>query len=79
MLDIKKFAWYHDYCYFYVLNDMIFFGGEFLVRINIILACAECNRRNYSTVKNKKNDPGRLEMRKYCKFCRKHTLHKETK
>ena len=27
----------------------------------------------------KKNDPDRLEMNKYCKFCRKHTLHKETK
>ncbi|MFR2180871.1 MAG: 50S ribosomal protein L33, partial [Hominilimicola sp.] len=24
-------------------------------------------------------DPDRLEMNKYCKFCRKHTLHKETK
>ena len=31
------------------------------------------------TKKNKKNDPDRLEMNKYCKFCRKHTLHKETK
>ena len=30
-------------------------------------------------VKNKKNDPDRLEMNKYCKFCKKHTLHKETK
>ncbi|MGN0617561.1 MAG: 50S ribosomal protein L33, partial [Ruminiclostridium sp.] len=26
-----------------------------------------------------KNDPDRIEMNKYCKFCRKHTLHKETK
>ena len=26
-----------------------------------------------------KNDPDRLEMNKYCRFCRKHTLHKETK
>ncbi len=25
------------------------------------------------------NDPDRLEMNKYCKFCKKHTLHKETK
>lgn len=30
-------------------------------------------------MKNKKNDPDRIEMRKYCKFCKKHTLHKETK
>ena len=50
-----------------------------IVRINITLACEECKRRNYATVKNKKNDPNRLELRKYCNFCRKHTLHKETK
>ena len=29
--------------------------------------------------KNKKNDPDRLEMNKYCPFCRKHTVHSETK
>ena len=45
----------------------------------IALACTDCKRRNYSTMKNKKNDPERLERRKYCRFCRKHTAHKETK
>ncbi|WP_418843411.1 50S ribosomal protein L33, partial [Phascolarctobacterium succinatutens] len=25
------------------------------------------------------NDPDRIELNKYCKFCKKHTLHKETK
>ena len=30
-------------------------------------------------MKNKKNDPDRIEMNKYCPFCRKHTLHKESK
>jgi large subunit ribosomal protein L33 len=30
-------------------------------------------------MKNKKNDPDRLEMNKYCRFCKKHTAHKETK
>jgi large subunit ribosomal protein L33 len=45
----------------------------------ITLACPECKRRNYSSMKNKKNDPDRLELRKYCPFCRKHTPHKETK
>ena len=49
------------------------------MRVNVTLACAECNRRNYSTSKNKKNDAGRLEMKKHCCFCKKHTLHKETK
>jgi large subunit ribosomal protein L33 len=50
-----------------------------IMRVKITLACSECKQRNYDTKKNKKNDPDRLEMNKYCRFCRKHTLHKETK
>lgn len=49
------------------------------MRDKITLACTVCKQRNYDTKKNKKNDPDRLEMNKYCRFCRKHTLHKETK
>ncbi|MBQ3182663.1 MAG: 50S ribosomal protein L33 [Clostridia bacterium] len=49
------------------------------MRVKITMACTECKQRNYDTKKNKKNDPDRLEMKKYCRFCRKHTLHKETK
>ena len=49
------------------------------MRVKITLVCGECKERNYDTVKNKKNDPDRLEMKKFCKFCRKHTLHKESK
>ena len=45
----------------------------------ITMACPECRERNYSTVKNKKNDPDRLELKKYCNSCRKHTMHKEVK
>ncbi|MBM3707446.1 MAG: 50S ribosomal protein L33 [Actinobacteria bacterium] len=45
----------------------------------IVLACEECKRRNYSTEKNKNNDPEKIEVKKYCKWCRKHTLHKETR
>ena len=52
---------------------------QFNMRVKITLACTECKQRNYATKKNKKNDPDRIEMNKYCKFCRKHTLHKETK
>lgn len=48
------------------------------MRVKITLACTECKQRNYNTMKNKKNDPDRLEMNKYCRFCRKHTLHRET-
>jgi large subunit ribosomal protein L33 len=49
------------------------------MRVKITLRCNECKQRNYNTVKNKKNDPDRLEMKKYCPFCRKHTVHSETK
>jgi large subunit ribosomal protein L33 len=45
----------------------------------IILACNECKRRNYNTTKNKKKTTERLELKKYCPFCRTHTAHRETK
>ena len=35
--------------------------------------------RLYWPAPNKKNDPDRLEMSKYCRFCKKHTVHKEAK
>ena len=49
------------------------------MREGITLACNECKNRNYRTTKNKKNDPERLELRKYCKFCRAVTVHRETR
>ena len=49
------------------------------VRVKITLVCTECKQRNYDTKKNKKNDPDRIELNKFCRFCRKHTLHKESK
>ena len=48
-------------------------------RITITLACGDCKRRNYTSTKNKKSDPDRLSFNKYCRFCRKHTEHRETK
>lgn len=39
-------------------------------RVKITLACTECKQRNYNTMKNKQNTPDRLEMNKYCRFCR---------
>ena len=48
-------------------------------RVKVTLVCTECKQRNYDTAKNKSNTPDRLEMNKYCRFCRKHTLHKESK
>jgi large subunit ribosomal protein L33 len=48
-------------------------------RANIQYACTECKQINYTSSKNKKNDPERMEVEKYCPFCKKHTKHKETK
>jgi large subunit ribosomal protein L33 len=45
----------------------------------IALQCTECKRRNYTTSKNRRNTQEKIEMKKYCPFERKHTLHKETK
>ncbi len=49
------------------------------MRDKITLACTECKQRNYTTRKNKKTTPDRIEIRKFCKFCKKHTVHKETR
>ncbi|HHV72910.1 MAG TPA: 50S ribosomal protein L33 [Clostridia bacterium] len=49
------------------------------MRVAVTLACGDCKRRNYITTKNKKTDSGRIELKKYCKFCKTHTVHKETK
>lgn len=45
----------------------------------VTLTCTECLSRNYVTPKNKKANIQRLEIKKYCPKCKKHTLHKETK
>ncbi len=45
----------------------------------VTLQCEVCKERNYSTTKNKKTTPARLEFSKFCNRCRKHTNHKETK
>jgi len=49
------------------------------VREQIILACNECKQRNYTSMKDKRKHPDRIELKKYCPFCRAHTLHKETR
>ncbi|GBR75443.1 50S ribosomal protein L33 [Candidatus Termititenax persephonae] len=45
----------------------------------ITLECEVCKRRNYVTTKEKRNNPERLTLKKYCKWDKKHTSHKETK
>ncbi len=48
-------------------------------RVIITFECKDCKERNYSTNKNKRTTPDKLEFSKYCPRCRKHTLHRETK
>ena len=48
-------------------------------RVKVVLRCSDCKERNYFTKKNKKTTTERLEMKKYCPRCRKHTVHNETK
>ncbi len=49
------------------------------MRDTAILACQECGRRNYTTTKNRKLHPERVEYKKYCPYDRKHTIHKQTR
>mgnify|MGYP001181844785 FL=1 len=48
-------------------------------RAQVTLECQECKRRNYITSKNKAEQRERIELKKYCRWDRKHTLHKETR
>ena len=57
-------------------------------RVIITLECTQCRintdkRGNgisrYTTMKNRRNTPSRLEIKKFCKHCNAHTLHKEIK
>ncbi|MFO7683596.1 MAG: 50S ribosomal protein L33 [Chloroflexota bacterium] len=49
------------------------------IRTHVTLACTECKERSYLTEKNRRNDPGRLELMKFCPRCRQHRLHRETR
>ena len=48
-------------------------------RVIITLACTVCRERNYTTSKNRRNDPQRLERRKFCPRCRRHQVHREVR
>ena len=49
------------------------------IRPKITMACTECKERNYITKKNRRNDPDRMELAKFCPRCGKHTPHRETR
>nr|YP_008474584.1 ribosomal protein L33 [Marsilea crenata]AGI51524.1 ribosomal protein L33 [Marsilea crenata] len=58
-------------------------------RVTISLECTSCVQKEtgerstgvsrYTTRKNRRNTPTRLELKKYCIYCNKHTIHKEYK
>ena len=50
------------------------------MREYVSLECSECKNRNYRTsVPTRKQNRERLERRKFCMFCRRHTVHVERK
>ena len=44
----------------------------------VALKCEECGMKNYTTYKSKTLKE-KIEKKKFCDNCQKHTLHKETK
>jgi large subunit ribosomal protein L33 len=48
-------------------------------RIVIHLACTECRERNYTSSKNRRNDPDRIELKKFCPRCRQRQAHREVR
>ena len=50
-----------------------------MVQRNTALACTGCGSRNYTITPTEKSRTRRLEVKKFCRYCGKHTLHKETK
>ena len=54
-------------------------GLIYMPREIITLACTDCKRRSYTTTKNKKKGGERLELKKFCRHERKHTMHREIK
>jgi large subunit ribosomal protein L33 len=48
-------------------------------RVVVDMACTECRERTYTTQKNRRNDPDRIELKKYCPRCRQHRVYREVR
>lgn len=48
-------------------------------RVNFGLVCSVCKVQNYVTSKSKINTVEALKMKKYCRLCKKRTVHTEKK
>lgn len=53
--------------------------GEKMALKKSALACSVCGSRNYSKKVNSAGRTERLEVKKFCKYCNQHTIHRETK
>ena len=60
-----------------MLIHQLFYG--ILCQIWVDRRCTESKHTTYTTINNNKNDPDRIELKKYCRFCKKQTVHSETK
>ena len=46
------------------------------MREHVFLECTDCKNRNYRTQKETRGT-GKLELKKFCRFCSGHRVHKE--
>jgi len=49
------------------------------MRVNVSLACSVCSARNYRTTRTQRPGEPPLVLKKFCKACNQHTLHRESK
>ncbi len=49
------------------------------MRVSVSMSCSECGSRNYKTTRVQRGGEKPLELKKFCKTCGKHTLHRESK
>jgi len=47
--------------------------------MTIALSCSVCATQNYKTTKSLKPDSTALTLKKFCKVCNLHTVHREGK
>lgn len=62
-----------------ICQIFMYVGRSEAMRVHITLECTECHEQNYLSSKNRRNNPDRVELKKYCPRDHKVTLHKETK
>ena len=48
-------------------------------RTLINLGCSDCSERTYHSTKSRRNDPQRIELKKFCPRCGAHTMHREVR